>query len=145
MSSQLPLSILYGVKDLSYNISMIPNGTENRVWNYFLTMIKPELEKNGIKVEIIPLSLSQKGYYMIDYVWDVVCAKYKNWNSDNIPILMVVLKLDENLKVYTIECQHTGIKRKYKKALQSVLNHHDWFQWSGKEKDVMNIDLHSNM
>lgn len=117
--------------------------SSRKILEKFKDNIVNDIKGLGIKVELVPLPLSESGVYWIDYVWDVCKEKYPNLIDDEIPILIVVFKLDNDLHLLreNIMIQHNGIKRTLKKQLIELFEKKlgDKFKWNGKAEHTMSI------
>lgn len=102
--------------------------------------VKNELKAIGVKLMLKKLELIN-GWYIIDYVW----PEFGTYNSKKDKFIIVVLRLDENNKLYTpndeLDCQHHNIVYKTKKDVIEIFKKYfgKKFKWDGKQQHTLNI------
>lgn len=75
-----------------------------------------DINKLGIKVFIVPVPISDQGFYFTDYPWDYVSEKYNNNNNylDN-QFIIIVLKIDKQKRLELTDgglyIQHNLLKK----------------------------------
>ena len=74
-----------------------------------------DIIKLGIKVFIVPVPISNQGFYWIDYPWDYVSEKYNNDYLDH-QFIIIVLKIDKQKRLELSDgglyIQHHLLKKK---------------------------------
>ena len=102
--------------------------------------VKNELKAIGVKLMLKKLELIN-GWYIIDYVW----PEFGTYNSKKDKFIIVVLRLDENNKLYVpndeLDCQHYNIVYKTKKDVIEIFKKYfgNKFKWDGKQEHILTI------
>jgi len=115
----------------------------------FKTLIKyatKEIKKLDIDVFIVPLPISSKGVYWIDYPWDVIRDKYEDRANFDNSFIIIVLKIDEfnRLELFDNELniQHNIHSKKYKKLdkfMKSTFK--SKYKWDRLSEETINLKL----
>jgi hypothetical protein len=111
------------------------------------SQVASKLEALGARTLFVPLPANDKGYFLIDYVWDYAREKFDDVGDDNTSTIIFAVKLDFDLHFYfesggAIAAQHAISKRHRKSvlaALQSELG--DRLEWDGKSASVIRVRL----
>ena len=110
-----------------------------------LKNMKNEFEKNNIKFFVVPLPISRKGLFFIDYPWDVVRDKLEdNYLTNNSFIIMVIeINADGTLHNNKIMCMQHYLSKDAKIDTKNILTKKfkNKLMWDGTEKQAICIKL----
>lgn len=110
-----------------------------------LKNMKNRFEKNDIKFFIVPLPRSDKGYFFVDYPWDVVREKLGNDYLDHEFVIMVI-RMNDDKTLYNDEkicMQHNLFNKDSIKKVMEMLKKEfkKKLVWNGSIREAICIKL----